>query len=225
MEIRTRLLGVLSLICLIVTVIWLALFIYETATQGPIESFDQALASTAELDVLHYLTYSNATLITVSATMLFAGIYVLCKTVAPLWAAMGAAFVPVYGLLNLFAYLSQITIVPRLAALRPTSDVLLAQMVQAWPGSAVNVVNNLAYAVLGIPSIVFGIVLGRREASLRVAGIVLALSGVASIAGMIGIVADSAALSTGSIAGGVLFLVALVPLSVAWLRKRNVEYR
>jgi Ca2+/Na+ antiporter len=36
---------------------------------------------------------------------------------------------------------------------------------------------------------------------------------------MIGVVAGSAALGTGSIAGGVLFLVALVPLSMAWLRE------
>ena len=36
---------------------------------------------------------------------------------------------------------------------------------------------------------------------------------------MIGIVAGSAALGTGSIAGGVLFLAALIPLSVVWLRE------
>jgi hypothetical protein len=221
MTIKTRLLGVLSLICLIVTVIWLALFIYETATQGPVGTFEQALASVAELDVLRYLTYANATLITVSATMLFAGIDVLCKKDAPFWSAMAVAFIPIYGLLNLFAYMSQITIVPRLVELRPASDALLAQMVQAWPGSAVNVANNLGYAVLGIPSIVYGILLARRATLLRAGGTLLALSGVASIAGLIGIVAGSAALSTGSIASGALFLVALILLSVAWLRKRS----
>jgi hypothetical protein len=220
-EIRTRLLGALSLTCLIVTVIWLALFIYQTATQGSVETFEQALASVAQLDVLYYLTYANATLITISATMLFAGIDVLCKKDAPLWSAMAAAFIPIYGLLNLFAYVSQITIVPRLVELRPASDALLAQMVQAWPGSAVNVANNLGYAVLGIPSIVYGILLARRATLLRAGGILLALSGVASIAGLIGIAAGSAALSTGSIASGALFLVALIPLSVAWLRKRS----
>jgi hypothetical protein len=123
--------------------------------------------------------------------------------------------------LNLFAYMSQITIMPRLAALQPRPDVLLAQMIQAWPGSTVSVVNNLGYAVLGIPSIAYGILLGQRDASLRVVGILLALSGVASIAGLIGIAVGSAALGTGSIAGGALFLVALVLLSVAWLRKGN----
>jgi hypothetical protein len=219
MEARNKPLGTLSLICLMVTVIWLVLLIYGVATQGTVETADQALASVANLDLLHYLTYANATLITLSATMLFAGLYVLCKTEAPLWASIGAAFVPIYGLLNLFAYLSQITIVPRLVVLQPASDLLLAQMVQGWSGSAVNVVNNLGYAVLGIPSILFGVLLGKRGALLRLAGILLALSGVASIIGMAGIVAQSAVLGLGSLAGGVVFLAALIPLSVALLRE------
>lgn len=219
METENRLLGAVAATCLVVTVIWLVLFIYGTATQGAVETMDQALASVAETGALHHLTYVNATLVTVSALMLFAGLAVRCGAAAPLWAAMGAAFVPIYGLLNLFAYLSQITIVPRLVALRPGANVVLAQMVQAWPGSAVNVLNNLGYAVLGVPSIIFGLLMSRETPSMRVAGILLALSGVASIVGLVGIVAQSAALGLGSIVGGVLFLAALVPLSVVWLRR------
>ena len=220
METEDKLLGTISRICLVVTVIWLVLLIYGAATRSPVETLEQALASVADPDLLHYLTYANATLITLSATMLFAGLYVRCQAQSPLWAAMGAAFVPIYGLLNLFAYLSQITIVPRLVALQSASDLLLAQMVQGWSGSAVNVVNNLGYAVLGVPSIIFGVLLGKGDASLRLAGLLLALSGVASIIGLVGIVAQSAALGLGSIAGGVLFLAALIPLSVALLRER-----
>jgi hypothetical protein len=91
-------------------------------------------------------------------------------------------------------------------------------MVQAWPGSAVNVLNNLGYAVLGVPSIIFGLLMSGESPSMRVAGILLALSGVASIVGLVGIVIQSAALGLGSIVGGVVFLAALVPLSVTWLR-------
>jgi hypothetical protein len=216
---RHKLLGTISLICLVVTVIWLALFIYGTATQGAIESYEQALASVTDLGLLHTLTYVNAALVTLSAIMLFAGLTVRSWSEAPLWAAIGAAFVPIYGLLNLFAYVSQITIVPQMAALEPAPDLLLAQMVQAWPGSAVNVLNNLGYAVLGIPSIIFGLLLGRLNRSLRLAGVLLAISGTASIVGIVGIAAQSAALGLGSIVGGVLFLVALIPMSVVWLKE------
>jgi hypothetical protein len=215
----TRLLGAVGLTCLIVTLVWLALFVYTTAARGTVETFEEALASVAQLDALEVLTYVNATLVTLSATMLFAGLYVLCREEAPLWAAMAASFVPVYGVLNTFVYLSQVTIVPRLAALRPASDVLLGQMVQAWPGSAVNILNNLGYAALGIPSIIFGLLLPRIGASLRWGGVLLALSGVASIIGFVGVAAQSQALGLGSIVGGVLFLAALVPLTVSWLRE------
>ena len=215
---KNRLLGIVALICLMVTVIWLALFTYDVAARGAVETAEQAVASVADLGALQILTYVNATLVTVSATMLFGELYVLCRDEAPLWAAMGLVFVPIYGLLNLFAYLSQLTIVPRLAALRPASDLLVAQMVQAWPGSVVNVLNNLGYAVLGVPSIMFGSLLARRR-SLRCAGLLLALNGVACIVGLVGIAAGSELLSLGSIVGGAVFLVALGPLSVGLLRE------
>ena len=209
--------GAVALICLLVTVIWLGLFVYDTATSGPVETFDQAVASAARLDLLEVLTYVNATLLTVSAMMLFGALYVLLKAKAPLWAAMGVVFVPIYGALNLFSYVSQLTIVPRLAALRPAADIVLGQMVQAWRGSAVNVVNNLGYAVLGIPSILFGGLLA-REGGLRWAGILLAVSGGACVVGIVGVAAGSELLSLGSVVGGVLFLAALVPLSAGLLR-------
>jgi len=91
-------------------------------------------------------------------------------------------------------------------------------MVQAWPGSVVNVLNNLGYAVLGVPSIMFGSLLARRR-SLRYAGLLLALNGVACIVGLVGIAAGSELLSLGSIVGGAVFLVALGPLSVGLLRE------
>lgn len=216
---RNALLGTIALICLIVTAVWVLLLIYQASTLGSPETAAQAVAFVAHLDPLFYLTYGNAAMITLSATMLFAGLYIVLRADAPLWAAMGVAFLPVYSLLTLFSYVSQITLVPRLVALQPESNVLLAQMVQAWPGSAVNVLNNLGYAVLGIPSIVFGVLLATRDVSLRLAGILLALSGVASLVGMGGIVVQNAVLSGGSIAGGLLFLAALIPLSVALLRE------
>jgi hypothetical protein len=222
---RNALLGTIALICLIVTAVWVLLLIYEASTQGSPETAAQAVAYVAHPDPLFYLTYGNAAMISLSATMLFAGLYVMLRADAPLWAAMGVAFVPVYSLLTLFAYVSQITIVPRLTALQPESNVLLAQMVQAWPGSAVNVLNNLGYAVLGIPSIVSGVLLAMRDVSLRLAGILLALSGVASLIGMGGIVVQNAGLAGGSIAGGLLFLAALVPLSVALLREGEPRER
>lgn len=215
-----RLLGTVALLCAITTAIWLVLLIVGVATQGPVETLEQALASVADLDLLHYLTYANAALITITATLLFAGLYVYCKPQEAVWAVMGLAFVPAYTVLNLFAYLSQITIVPRLVDLQPESSLLLAQLVQSWPGSAVNVLNNLGYAILGIPSLIFGWLLLQRQRAMRLPGGLLALSGTASLVAMVGIILQNAALSLGSIVSGVLFLLALIPLSINLLRQK-----
>lgn len=206
-----------AVLTLLTTAVWIILFIAGMVAAGPaLATFEGTLAYAARLDPLFYLTYVNAALVTLSATALFAGLYGYCRRVAPLWSLLAVIFVPVYTVLNLFAYLSQITIVPRLLASRQTAvyrdaaDLLLRQLLQTWPGSAVNVFNNVAYAVLGIPSLIFGAILYRRS---RAAGLLLAGSGAASIVGAAGTIAGSPLLSWGSIAGGVLFLLALVPLS------------
>jgi hypothetical protein len=211
-------LGLISLFCLVVTLLWIVLMLFGVATAGPVETLEQALAAATRYNLLFVLTYLNATLITLSATMLFAALYVGCRLTAPDWAAIGVIFVPVYCALNLFAYLSQITIVPRLVASGAAATGLLSQMLQQSPGSVVSIVNNLAYAVLGIPSIIFGLILFRRIPSLCLAGALLALSGLASIVGMAGIVLRTTLLENGSLVGGVLFLLALIPLSVRLLR-------
>ena len=222
---RAKTLGLVSLICLLLTVLWLVLYVYGVASAGPLETFEQVLAHVSRLDGLFYLTYANATLVTLSATMLLAGLYLHCRPIAPGWSEMGLVFVPVYCALNLVAYLSQITVVPRLLAFqqvpeyRAASSLLLGQMIQQWPGSTVNVLNNLAYAILGIPSIIFGGALFKRARSTRLPGGLLALNGVACIIGMVGILLESEVLGLGSIVGGVLFLLALIPLSWTLLRE------
>jgi hypothetical protein len=79
--------------------------------------------------------------------------------------------------------------------------------------------NNLAYAILGIPSIVFGMALSRRGSSTRLPGVLLALNGVACIIGIASVVSGSGLLQQGSIIGGALFLLALIPLSLTFLRE------
>jgi hypothetical protein len=221
--VRTKLLGILSVICLALTVLWLFLLIWTMASKGAVETLEQALAFVAQADALFYLTYLNATLVTLSATMLLAGLYLYLKPSAPEWCTIGLAFVPVYSAMNLFVYVSQITVVPGLLAFwrmpeyERVASLLLGQMIQQWPDSAVAAVNSLAYAVLGIPSIIFGVALFKRSSSMRPAGILLVLNGVACIVGMVGLGFRNDLLAWGTALGGVLFLLALIPLSLALL--------
>jgi hypothetical protein len=221
--VKTKLLGFISLFCLVGTVLWLVLLIWGTASAGPTETFEQVLAHVAKLGTVFYLTYVNAALITIGATMLFAGMYVFCRPLSSEWSAIAVVFVPVYSVLNLFAYLSQVLIVPRLLALhqmteyQAISEFLLGQLIQQWPSSSVYVFNNLAYAVLGIPSIIFGAILFKQDPGKRLAGSLMALNGVACIMGMVGIALGNRLLGAGSLVGGVLFLFALGALSWAFL--------
>ncbi len=205
----------LSLVTLIVSVLWLVFLIAGMATAGPLDTFDRVLAHIANPGPLFTLTYLNAALITISATAWFAVLYGLIRGESPTSAQVGLVFVPVYCALNLFAYLSQLTVVPALVPLlsqpesAPAARLLLSQMVQEWPSSGVAFFNNLAYAVLGIPSILYGLVFARKSGALRTGGILLALNGAACILGVIGILAGISVLSIGSVIGGVLFIAAL----------------
>jgi len=226
---NTKLLGVLSLTCLMITILWLVLFVAGMAVAGPLETFEQVLAYVNKLGSLFYLTYANAALITVSAVMLFAALYIHYKPIAPEWSAIGVMFVPIYGALNLIAYLSQVTVVPRLLELQVFpeyqvfSQFLLRLFIQQWPDSAISIVNNLAYAVLGVPSIIFGILMLKSVPALRLGGVLLTLNGITCIVGFIGIAAQSAWLSQGSLVGGVLFLLALVPMSFVFLQQSKIS--
>lgn len=225
---KTKLIGMISSVETILVTLWLVLLILGVASEGTITTFEQRLAQVAKLDLVFYLLYINATLLTISATMLFAGLYVLSKSTCPEWSAIGIVFVPVYCVLNLFVYLSQITIVPQLLELHQQSQLqamnslLLRQMLQQWPDSAILTVNLSAYAVLGIPSITFGGLMLGYGKTMRVAGVLLALNGIIAILGFVGIVLHNAGLAfIGAAGSGVLFWLALFPLTWALLQEQS----
>ena len=222
--IKTRLFAILSLVCAVATALWLGFFIAGVVRNGPTRTFEQALAFVSRQDALFYATYLNAAFITLIASALMTGLYLYCRPAAPEWALIGLVFVPVYCLMNLVAYLSQISLVPSLVQLRQTAefqtaaDSLLKLTIQAYPASTTGYFNNLAYALLGIPSIIFGIILIQKGTLWRIAGWLLALNGAACILGIFGLTIQNNLLSLGSLVGGVLFLAALFPLSLAFWR-------
>jgi hypothetical protein len=215
----------LALVCLLLTSLWIALLIADMASAGPLETFEQAAAHASRLHGLFYATYLNAALLTLSAVAFFAALHAWLKPTAPDWTLIGLVFVPIYGTLNLVVYLSQVTLIPALVTLRldpqttVMADTLLRLTLQAWPGSIMAFFNGLAYAVLGIPSILYGALLWQHTGALRWGGLLLALNGAACILGVVGSLAGSALLSQGVMIGGILFLLALFPLGWAFSRE------
>jgi len=222
---KTKMFGKVSLVCLIVSILWLVLMVLSIARIGSIDTQEQAINSVTNPDWLFYLTYVNAVIITILATILFVGLYLYCKPSEPEWSMIGLIFVPVYCMLNLFSYFSQITIVPKLLSYQNVADndvvfnIFLGQMVQGWQGSAVSVINNFAYAILGVSSIAFGVVLLKKRKFAKVSGIFLILNAIACIIGIIGIVAGNKIIGMGSVVGGVFFIIALVFLCFMFFKE------
>jgi hypothetical protein len=219
----SKLTGLLALLTLLFTILWLVFLIADMASAGPLETFEQVSTHAARLGWLYYATYFNATLVTLSAVAFTSALYAWLRPKAPDWAVIGLVFVPIYGVLNLIAYISQVTLVPALFDLRAnqrtleTADILLRLTLQSWPASAVAFFNGLAYAVFGIPCLLFGLLLWKYPGALRWGGLLLALNGAACILGVVGVLTGNALLRQGVMAGGVLVLLALILLSWAFL--------
>jgi hypothetical protein len=217
--------GCLSSLSLISTILFVVLLILDTNSAGLQVTFEQVLTHAKQQTLLSRLAYVNVTILTLLVTALMGSLYELLRHRFQTWSIIAFVFIPVYCVLNLFSYFSQITIVPRLIELsidpqyRALSDFLLRQLLQSWPDSAVSILNNGAYAILGIPSIIFGILLPEINRELRIAGIFLVLNGVACLVGIIGYAARSPVLSLGSLVGAVFFLGALAALSWFFLWK------
>ena len=217
---NTKWLGRLSIIALILTATWLVLLIVDIATIDPNETFEQMVSRLSRLDLKFYLIYLTVGLLTLVVPFQMAALYQFCKPDLPDWLAIsGLVFVPVYCGLNLFAYLSQISAIPFLLGLyqsaqnQQIAETLLKLLLQGYAGSMVEFFNNLAYALLGIPSIIYGFALTRQNNTFKAAGLILAANGIACILGIIGIAVQNPLLSWGSAIGGGLYFLALFPLS------------
>jgi hypothetical protein len=222
---NTRTLGVLALTVAFLTVLWAGLFVVEQATAPPAHALEEKVSAIEGNMGLFIVNYTNAGLLTLVTVAMLAGFAVFCWNQNPLWSAVAFAFVPIYGLANALAYLSQVFVVPGLFDLyrnpetAAVAETLLGLTIHSWEGSAVAFVNALAYAVLGIPSILLGLLMLRSAQGLRRGSLLLALSGVMSMIAFVGVGIDSAALALLSPLGGFVYLVALLLLGEGFLRQ------
>ena len=63
-------LGLVSLATLLLVGFWLGIMIWDVASAGPLDTFEQTLAYVSRLDAKYYLNYANAVLYTLLATVL-----------------------------------------------------------------------------------------------------------------------------------------------------------
>jgi hypothetical protein len=220
----TRTIGILTLIVAAITVLWAVLFMVTEVAMPAVPTLAGRIALIEGSLGLFVLNYANAGLLTLAAVVMLAALCVYCRQEDPLWTAVALVFVPIYGLANLVVYLSQVFVVPGLLdlyrdpATAAVAEILLRLALHTWPGSAAGFVNALAYAALGIPSVILGLLLARRAPCLRAGGRLLALSGVLAVVALVGVGIGDATLAFLSPLGGFVYLVGLILLGVRFLR-------
>jgi hypothetical protein len=202
------------------TLLWVVLMILSTAAIEPGWVGADYVKWASEASVSYKINYFNVSILTAGVVYFFFLLFRYLKLKSPSLALTGLVFVPIYGLLNLFSYSVQITLVPAMAQSAVAQSAVaqsamefgdsiqrVAQWIQANPASIVAKLNGLAYALLGIPSILYGylLILDSR----RFSGLTLILNGILCVIGITGMMLDIRILSMGTLAGGFLFLISL----------------
>ena len=205
-----------ALACALLTLGWLLVLGILMAGAGPLETAGDALAFVADAGTLYRLNYTLAAAITVAAMGLMSSLGWVLMRRWPLAVVIAGRFIPVYGALNLLVYLSQIHLVPVLAAgVEPGSPeaFVVVQLIQTWPSSMMALANGLAYGALAVPSICFGMGLIHSRLA-PAAGGLLGFSGAFCLGGLTGMLTANAFLALGTLVGGVLFLASAVVLGM-----------
>ena len=222
---QTKSTGFLAGLVVIFTLIWLAQMIGVSVVFGAMDRFDQALAFAQQAHWFYYsATYINALLLTLFNVLLYGSLYGLLKDEHPGWASAGLAFVPLYAILALFSYLSQLTVVPALIAqlddpqLQPAATLVLQHMLQIWPQSTLMLFDQFSYFLLGFPGLIYGLLMGQNR-QLRIPGALFAIGGAFCMPIGLGIVAHLPSLiGIPSMAGGVISIAATGWLAFSLLR-------
>ncbi|MFC1564726.1 hypothetical protein ACFL6G_07295 [candidate division KSB1 bacterium] len=175
-----------------------------------------------------HVSHISLILFLVSVVFLFIFLYQFCKIRNPEWATVGVFFLPPFaGLTMLFAAM-QVSVAPQLISMyhQPEYQEALSLLFsQFLPGTV-----NQAYALadvpllfLGIPALIFGLILSREQKLLKVTGILLAVSGTGFIGEYFSFIYPdwiSTVLAFSSFFG---LLISLILLSIIFLRKKSRE--
>ena len=223
MNIRT--IGFITIAVVFVTGIWIITTILNVLLTAPHLSLLDKIALLENPDELYYITYTNASLITILTVAMFSGFYFYCKEKHLLWSIIAFSFIPIYGFGNLFVYLSQLYVVPNLVEMHKIgeyqliTEFILSQFIQDWSGSAIGYLNGISYGILGIPSIIFSLIFIKKDIKLRIGGLLLLISGVLSIIAVIGLAFRNQILIFLLVLSGFIYFIALIFIGKYFLQK------
>ena len=192
------------------TIVWLVLTSFSMAQVQSAWTSVDFIKWVAHPDGFFLGNYLNATLLTLVAVWFFHTVFSYLDFEFGTYKKTCFTFVLVYGILNVLCYGSQIFLIPALAreALASAEGFeAVANYIHAYPPSLVAFANGLAYAILGIPSLLAG--LSFYGANKKISGILLVSNGVLCLIGLLGFIARNRLLMMGTMLGGIAFLFSL----------------
>lgn len=213
----------LGIIVLLQTIIWIAFTIISMSQVNSTWSSQDFVQWVSRPDIFYVGNYVNATLLTIFVIILFCYMYSYLNKETTAHYLVALIFIPIYGLMNIIAYSIQISIVPQTAQIEILSNSMngISQhLIQANSKSLMGFINGMAYALLSIPSIIFGI--GLYKDYKKYSGICFIASGIASDIGIIGYLLGDSLISTGIMISGVIFLIGLVFIVIEFRSTRNL---
>jgi hypothetical protein len=221
--------GIISSIAIITNIIWIILMIAMEGNAPVFNSLAERISFIESKVILFKLSYLNAALLTIMGISFMTALFIYSKEKHIFWSTIAFVFIPVYGVLNLFSYLSQVMIIPPLInsynqpGTRDIASVLLNLLLHAWQGSAVESLNGLAYAILGIPSIIFPILVMRKPVVLACGGVLLLISGILSVIAFTGTIIHNQYFTSVSVVGGIFATLAHFPIAYHFLFGKDSE--
>ena len=227
---KTKTIAVLSWIAFALSIIWVALMLLSIPGEGDMISLQDFINYLNGAGILFDMNYLNAGMLTFAVSILFAALFAFYKDKDLLCSSIAFVFVPVYAMLNLTVYFSQVAVIPAFVEMHQvskyaaSSELWIAMLSQLWPGSLFGFLNAMAYALLGVSSITFGRLMLKQIIILRWAGIMLIVNGFLCILGFAGTFTGSEILSLGLMAGAVFFMIALVLMGIGFGRMKAGNY-
>ncbi|MFC1493197.1 hypothetical protein ACFL6O_04495 [candidate division KSB1 bacterium] len=172
----------------------------------------------------------STVLFTVSLFFFFISLYQFCKIKNPEWAAMGVFFLPPFAVIMLLLNAMQMSVMPQLISMyhqpeyQQAISMLFSQFLPGTENQAASI-GNVVLIFLGIPALIFGLLLSQEQKLLKVTGILIAVSGIGFLGEYFSFSFTfpgwfSTILAFASFIG---LLISLILLSIIFLRKKSRE--
>ncbi len=227
---KPKTIGVILAISILANILWIILMFLTEGNAPVFNNVAERINFIESKAILYRVSYINAAFLTLIGIFFYTSLYIYSKEKSKFWPTIALVFIPIYGLLNLFSYLSQVIMVPPLIHLynipksKEIASIILNLSLHNWQGSIIESLNGLAYAILGIPSIIFPILIMRKPKILAIGGLLLLISGVLAIIAFAGTLISTRYLTTVSVIGGILATLADFFIAYHFLFGKNNNF-